>query len=323
LLDRCRLRQRVICVRRETSPWAFILKMKETLKMQLCELLDGCAAGGSSSSTPHLFREPRRPDDTVLPIPVRPQPVRVRGIDDHVEVKLASDRDEWEEAFRLVADNYKARGYESTSSSGLRFTPFHALPDTAVFVAKREGKVVATVSQVCDTRLLGLPMECIFGEEIAQLRAKELRLAEVTCLADRELPLRQFLPVFAALTGLTMQWGIQEGADLWLISVNPRHRAFYRKMMGFLPLGPSRSHPSVLGHPAEAYMVSTSLLKVNAPDMHARMLGEAVPREALQRRRLPSQLIREFASSSTVTDLQTIEAILAPEDRAACHRRWR
>jgi hypothetical protein len=278
--------------------------------------------GGAAIRPTPVLRRLRSSHHNTFSTPSRRQSILVPEIDENIEVKLASTPTEWDEAFRLVADNYRARGYESNSLHGLRFTNYHALPDTAVFVAKREGKVVATLSLVCDTHVLGLPMECIFGEEIDQLRAEGLRLAEVSSLADRELPIRQFVPVFATLTGLMTQWGIQEGVDLWLISVNPRHRAFYRKVMGFLPLGPSRSHPSVLGHPAEAYKINPEILKHNAPKMHQKMLGEPAPREVLDARPMSHQLIREFASSSTVTDIQTVEDILNPADPSLFHKRW-
>ena len=41
---------------------------------------------------------------------------------------------EWVQAFRLVTHNYQARGYEPRAERRLRFTPYHALPDTAVVV---------------------------------------------------------------------------------------------------------------------------------------------------------------------------------------------
>src|SRR6266851_6392264 len=84
----------------------------------------------------------------------------VPGIARNVEVKIASERNEWEQAFALLAETYKARGYEAADSNALRFTPFHALPDTVTFVAKYQGNVIATLSLVLDNNLLGLPMEC-------------------------------------------------------------------------------------------------------------------------------------------------------------------
>src|SRR4051794_30828706 len=66
-----------------------------------------------------------------------PQSIPVPGIAREIQVKIASEPEEWEQAFELVAANYQERGYEA-SEKPYRFTPYHALPDTTLFVAKRE-----------------------------------------------------------------------------------------------------------------------------------------------------------------------------------------
>src|SRR4051794_21355902 len=78
--------------------------------------------------------ESRASQRTLLARPERR--VVVPGVGREVEVKVASERSEWEEAYLLVAQNYRNRGYEPSDARGLRFTAFHALPDTTTFVAK-------------------------------------------------------------------------------------------------------------------------------------------------------------------------------------------
>jgi hypothetical protein len=237
-------------------------------------------------------------------------------------VKIASEMAEWEQAFRLVAENYRARGYESAESPALRFTPHHALPDTTTFVAKHEGTVLATLSLVSDNCLLGLPMECVYPEEIEALRGEGRNLVEVTSLADRDLSLREFVPVFNHLLKVMVQWGISQGADTWVITVNPRHRTFYRKALGFLPIGPWRPHPSVQNNPAEAYKLDVPQLARNAPKMHDFFFGDSLLSEVLTSHPMPPFLVRMFSRCSTAVDCQTIEEVLRFSERFGSPRKW-
>jgi hypothetical protein len=252
----------------------------------------------------------------------RPQPLRVHGIDEEIEVEMASDLPTWEEALELVAENYRKRGYEDPDARGLRFTPYHALPDTAVFVARKAGEVVATLSLVMDNSLLGLPLECIFAPEVHALRQEGRRLLEVTSLADRELRLRHFVPVFVTLLRLSTQFGLRQGADTWVITVNPRHQAFYQRMIGFVPLGPSRPHPSVKGHPALAYKLDVPLLENNAPDMHRQLMGEPLAEEMLRPRQMPPHAIRHLGACSSAVDRSTLDGIMALVHQGAGRRHW-
>jgi hypothetical protein len=237
-------------------------------------------------------------------------PIPVRGIERKVMCKLATRPAEWDNALRLVAENYKARGYEPAHYPEIRFTPYHALPETVTLVAKAEDEVVATLSLVFDNLLLGLPMESIYGPEINGLRRQGRRLVEVTSLADRGFSVREFLPIFVTLMHLLTQYGFLKGADTWVISVNPRHRNYYRKAMGFASLGPWRSYPSVQNHPAEAYYLDESLLKAHSAEMYKRIVEETLPRKVLAARPMPFGLLQYFASRANQADRQLIEEVL-------------
>src|SRR4051812_17417869 len=86
-----------------------------------------------------------------------PSSIAVPGLASPVKVKIAATRDEFEQASRLLPCQYQARGYEEPGPKLFRFPPYHALPETTTFVAKCGDRVIATVSQVPDTTLLGLP----------------------------------------------------------------------------------------------------------------------------------------------------------------------
>jgi hypothetical protein len=251
-----------------------------------------------------------------------PQSIPVPGISRSIEVKIASTESEWEQAFELAASNYQARGYETSGANRLRFTPYHALPDTLTLVAKYEDEVVATFSIVPDNELLGLPMEDVYSDEIANLRREGRRLFEATILADRGLSHREFLQVFFTLIKLSMQYHTYHDGDSYVIAVNPRHRKFYTKIIGFVPLGSLRAYAAVQDAPAEAFLLDNRLQQENVPDTYQLMFGEPLPREALVPVPMPQPLIRSFSRRSIHCDPGMIDDVIAYTDEHGSTRRW-
>jgi hypothetical protein len=251
----------------------------------------------------------------------QPEPVRVPGVSREIVVKIASEADEWEQAFQLVAANYQERGYEAADKA-YRFTPYHTLPDTTVFVAKCEGRVVATFSLVADNTLLGLPMEAIYGEEIAALRRQGKRLAEVTSLAAADLGQREFLQVFMALIRLMKQYHVSRGGDTWVITVNPRHRNFYCKVLGYRTLGPCKAYAAVGDAPAEAYVLDRDTMRAEAPRAHEQIFGEWLPPAALTGVPVSRPFIRYFWAESNPAGAARLESLLSNVAAFGSPRAW-
>jgi hypothetical protein len=236
--------------------------------------------------------------------------IDVPGIVRDIRVKIASEAGEWEQAFRLVAANYRARGYDAPGSFPYRFTPHHALPESVTLVAKHGHRVVATLSLIRDTPLLGLPLEDIYSAEVAQLRGQGRCLAEFTSLANTGLSLGEFVRVFRTMIKLAMQYHVSREGDSWVIAVHPRHRDYYRKAIGFVPVGTRRAYPTVQGQPAEAYMVDVEGMKRNAPQTYLEMFGEPLPGHVLATPGWSPERVLYFGSQSSQTDRGTIEEIL-------------
>ena len=274
-----------------------------------------------SSSTPESLKV--RSEQVHLPQErTEPWPIQVPGLVRDVHVKIASVRAEWTQAFALVAASYRARGYQCANSKAFRFTPYHALPDTVTFVAKHGDAVIATLSLVFDNTLLGLPMASIYGTEIDRLRAAGRHVVEVTSLADAGLGIREFVPIFVSLMHLMTQYALSQDADALVISVHPRHRNFYRKVLGFVPLGTCRAYPAVEDHPAEGYFVDEPLLWAKAPRMHETMLGRRLPPQALASIRMPRHLVQYFGSQSTPECSQQLGEIFEFLHAGGNSRRW-
>jgi hypothetical protein len=252
-----------------------------------------------------------------------PREIPVPRVGRDFRVKIASERSEWREAYRLVATNYQARGYEAPYASKVRFTPYHALPDTVTFVAKHAGRVHMTLSLVPDNTLLGLPLESIYAEEVRQLRRERRRLAEVVSLAaDKDVNMREFRQIFVAIIRLMKQYHVSHGGDTWVITVNPRHRDFYCKALGYVPLGPPRAYAAVEDHPAEAYMVDAKLMRANAPKMHDEVFGESLPGDALVAPKMLPHLVRYLASQTSESSGQRIREVFNFDEFFNSPRRW-
>jgi hypothetical protein len=235
---------------------------------------------------------------------------RVAGLTRDIRVKIATERHEFEQAYELLATNYRACGYEGASDKPFRFTPFHALPGTVTLVALHQKRVLATLTLVPDSDTLGLPMETIYGPEVAQLREAGLRPAEAISLADTDLTIREFIQVFKALIKLAMQYHGRRGGDSWIITINPRHRSFYQKVLGFTPLGPQRSYPTVQNHPAEAYLLTAVTMAANAPQMHQEVFGEELPDPVLTAGHWSEEHVRYFGARSSQLDERELDALL-------------
>ncbi len=95
-------------------------------------------------------------------------------------LKIAETQEELEACFGLLHDAYVACGFMRPHPSGLRVTPYHALPTTTTLCAKLDGQVVGTLSIVRDG-VFGFPMQTAF--DISAVRAKPGQIAEISALA--------------------------------------------------------------------------------------------------------------------------------------------
>lgn len=154
-------------------------------------------------------------------------------------VRLASSAGRQDAAGVLVRRMYAWRGYAldpAARQDGARVT----------FYAETDGELVGTMSLALD--LHGrLPADENFGDLLAPLRVAGRRLCEPSRLAiDKGMSKR----VFAALIHISYLYAHRlRGFSDYIIEVNPRHVAFYQRMLGFAVFGSERDCSRV-GAPA-------------------------------------------------------------------------
>jgi len=207
--------------------------------------------------------------------------------------RIAESRDEYRGAFRLIYQAYVHAGLAEPNPYKMRVTPYQLLPTTKVLVAISAGSVIATVSLVVDGEM-GLPMEAIYGEEVAFLRNEGLLLAEVSCLADHQGGADRSPAMALRLMSLMVQCAQRQGVNQLLIAVHPRHARFYQRFTAFEPIGGLKSYQAVCNRPAVALALDLDRAPLEHPDLYQRFVAVRFPGEVFLRRPMSEALRAEF-----------------------------
>ena len=174
-------------------------------------------------------------------------------------IKWAETPEELEQAFALVHDEYLKLGYISKPDpSGMFFGIHNLLPETVTLTVNSDSKVVATLTQVPDTREYGLPMDRIYRTELNDLRRKGRKLAELCGLVTSSK--LRWKNLYMQMCRIVYTHALCNGVDDFCIMVNPKHVEFYESIFLFERLGPEKLYPT-LGVPAVALCADLNKMK--------------------------------------------------------------
>ena len=160
-------------------------------------------------------------------------------------VRLADSHNLRSRSNLLIDRMYSWRGYAGSSDQEER------LHEQLTYQACRGEQVVGTVT-LCFDSPAGLPADQLYRSEIDIYRNAHATVCELTRLAVD--PQHGSKEVLGALFHLAyISGGLMRGATDVFIEVNPRHVAFYRRMLHFEQAGPCRicervNAPAVLLH---------------------------------------------------------------------------
>jgi hypothetical protein len=179
---------------------------------------------------------------------------------DRPSIKIAETRDELEQAFSLVYNEYLSEGYiKDPDRSGLHFSIYHILPETVVFVFKSYLKVISTLTLIFDSETFGLPMDVLYRKELDALRRhRKRRLVELSSLATAKDA--RWHNLFMYLNRALVWYAMYRNATDLCIMVNPKHVDFYKLILLFKDLGPLQYYSKVSA-PAVA-------LRLDLDDVH-------------------------------------------------------
>ncbi len=144
---------------------------------------------------------------------------------------IAASEQELEACFSLLHDAYVGSGFMRPDPSGLRVTPYHALPTTTTLYASFDGQVIGTLSIIREG-VFGLPLQSVF--DLTAVRAQGGRIAEISALAIHPrfrktggtilFPLMKFMYEYCTRFFDTRHL---------VIAVNPRHIEMYESLLFF------------------------------------------------------------------------------------------
>jgi hypothetical protein len=162
-------------------------------------------------------------------------------------IRLANTDEGRNSASMLINKMYAWRGYDVSPNMA------HD-PNRITLSATDKGSVIGTVTLGIDSEI-GILADEIFKDQIDQYRHPGAIMCEITKLAfDPQVRSKM---VLAALFHTLFIYGryLHHCTDVF-VEVNPRHRLFYERMLGFTRLADVRENPRV--H-APAYLLWVSL----------------------------------------------------------------
>jgi hypothetical protein len=175
------------------------------------------------------------------------------------QIRVASDRDSRERAYRLAHRVYRERGYCDGETQFLA-TPYDADPGTFTLLAQDQfNRDAATMTLIFDSGA-GLPCDEIYGSEINLLRQSNRRLVEVTRLVIADEFQHSKLLLIRMINFIYIFSRRIKGFDDFVIEVHPRHAAYYTRMLYFERFGPERPCPRVRNMPAVLLRVDLSVM---------------------------------------------------------------
>jgi hypothetical protein len=156
-----------------------------------------------------------------------------RTQEDEFKIRLASSDERAQQASFLVRKRYAQAGYVPTGSARPK-----GCPAEITLLSYLNEQVVGTLTVGLDVGQ-GLYADELYQAEIDRLRAAGRKVAEFTKLAvDTKRASKQVLASLFHIAYLHLR-RIWRYTDM-VIEVNPDHVDFYKRMLGFVDLGPQR-----------------------------------------------------------------------------------
>lgn len=165
-------------------------------------------------------------------------------------IKIANTLEEREAAFKLGYQIYLEKGYIKENVNKWLVNDYDANKDTTILIVKDiSNNVVGSVTLVFKNED-SIPAEKIYYDEINALSATGKKIAELSRLVispDYRNSKEIILLLFNYLSIYAFR---NKNYDYLTIQVNPRHKAYYEKLLNFKEIGGEKLCPRVQNAPA-------------------------------------------------------------------------
>ncbi|MES2526666.1 MAG: hypothetical protein V4598_06240 [Bdellovibrionota bacterium] len=157
--------------------------------------------------------------------------INLDGLPSDFIFKLAETKDELEQAFTLLHDSYVREGFMKPKPSGMRVTPYHALPTTTTLIAKVGSKVIATVSLIRQTSL-GLPIQQAC--DLSSVIGPGQQAVEISALAIHPEYRGKDAQILFWLSKYVLQYSYKYfGVDYMFVAIGPWNADLYENIILF------------------------------------------------------------------------------------------
>lgn len=158
-----------------------------------------------------------------------------------LEFKIAETREELEQSFKLLYEEFHSQGVMPENPALMRITKYHALPGTTVLIGKMHGQVICTLSVIRDSHM-GLPVDSAWN--LDELRKQSSTIAEISALAiSRSAQGRRgkiLLPFCKFMHEYCVNYA---GIDIIVASTLSVVKEFYSSLLLFEPIGDGKPIP--------------------------------------------------------------------------------
>ena len=160
------------------------------------------------------------------------------------EVRMATDAETRSVAWALVYRVYRTTGYAGFDARGLWYGIHDALPETGTILVLQDDVPVGTVTVIPDT-ILGLPADAVYKTELGILRDSGRNPVEVGSLAVLASRNKDRTVVTTLFDVLSLYSRDITGATDLVMTVNPKHERFYKRMLLFERIGDEKEYEKV------------------------------------------------------------------------------
>ncbi len=198
------------------------------------------------------------------------------GKNKEYKIQVARTIQQRQQAWALVHDAYVRKQYASPQADGLWYGLHDALPSTTTFLVTREGEAVAALTIVLDSPLQ-LPADELYKDELDTMRRQGRRLCEIISLVNEEPDRRLCMESLVHMFRLAYLAARKElGATDFIITVNPRHAAYYEGRLLFEQRGEERSYKKVAGAPAVLLTLNLETVRIRYARANTECHGSAI-----------------------------------------------
>lgn len=165
-------------------------------------------------------------------------------------IKIANTLEEREAVFHLGYQVYLEKNYIKENQNQWLIQNYDLLPQTTILIVQDKNKNIAGSLTLVFDGDGKLPIEKIYSEEFNHLKTNSVKAIEISRLVIAN-EYRNEKEVLQLLINYLMIYAYHvKNYNSLVIQVNPRHKIYYKALLGFEEIGGEKECPAVQNAPA-------------------------------------------------------------------------